>query len=413
MARYDLAIVGGGIGGSGLAAVMARAGYSVLLLEQSEVYEDRVRGEWIAPWGVAETRRVGLYELLMSVGGHHVGRHVTYDESRDAETSEALTLPLSIFAEGVPGPLCLGHPLHCQTLFDAARAAGADARRGVNVTSVRLGERPGLTFEHDGQTIEVEARLVVGADGRTSQVREAAGVTLHQDKPHHWFAGLLIEGAEGWDQDLQAIGTEDDFGFLAFPQGSGRVRIYGGYALDEARRFKGPDAARQFLDTFAMRCAPANRHLVAGTPAGPLHSYINADSWTDEPYAPGVVLIGDAAGWNDPIIGLGLSITYRDVRIVSELMKGSDQWTAELFTPYGEERAERMRRLRFAASLQAGLDMEFDDAAKARRRLHFEHAAADPTLGIHAVAVMAGPEAVPAEFFTEAHRERVLGPAGS
>ena len=72
-----------------------------------------------------------------------------------------------------------------------------------------------------------------------------------------------------------------------------------------------------------------------------------------------------------------------------------------------------MRRLRFAASLQAGLDMEFDEAAKERRRRHFEHAAADPTLGIHAVAVMAGPEAVPAEFFTDAHRDRVLGPVES
>jgi 2-polyprenyl-6-methoxyphenol hydroxylase-like FAD-dependent oxidoreductase len=413
MASYDLAIVGGGIGGSALATVMARAGCSVLLLEESEVYEDRVRGEWIAPWGVVETRRVGLYDLLRAAGGHHVERHVTYDESRDAATSEARTLPLNIFAEGVPGPLCLGHPLHCQTLFDAACEAGADARRGVAVTQVRLGERPGVTFEHGGETVEADARLVIGADGRTSQVREAAGVTLHQDKPHHWFAGLLVEGAEGWDDGLQAIGTEDDFGFLAFPQGGGRVRIYGGYALDEAKRFRGPDAARRFLDAFAMRCSPKNSCLVAGSPAGPLHSYINADSWTDAPFAPGVVLIGDAAGWNDPIIGLGLSITYRDVRIVSELLKGSERWTAELFAPYGEERAERMRRLRFAASLQAGLDMEFDDAAKERRRRHFEHAASDPTLGIHAVAVMAGPEAVPAEFFTDAHRERVLGPVES
>ena len=53
---YDLIIVGGGIGGASLAAVMAQAGRSVLLLELSTVYEDRVRGEWIAPWGVAETR---------------------------------------------------------------------------------------------------------------------------------------------------------------------------------------------------------------------------------------------------------------------------------------------------------------------------------------------------------------------
>ena len=33
--------------------------------------------------------------------------------------------------------------------------------------------------------------------------------------------GLLVEGAEGWADDLQAIGTEGDFSFLAFPQGGG------------------------------------------------------------------------------------------------------------------------------------------------------------------------------------------------
>ena len=410
MADYDLAIVGGGIAGSALAAVMARDGYKVLLLEQSEAFMDRVRGEWIAPWGVVETRRVGLYDLLRDAGGHHVARHVTYDESRDPKASEAHMLPLGIFAPDVAGPLCLGHPLHCQTLFDAAIAAGADARRNVAITALSLGDTPSLSYAQDGRTVTASARLIVGADGRTSQVRDAAGIALHQDKPHHWFAGLLIEGADDWADDLQAIGTEGDFGFLAFPQGGGRVRVYGGYALGETGRFKGPDGARRFLDAFAMRSSPDNRYLVAGRPAGPLHSYVNADAWTDEPYGPGIVLIGDAAGWNDPIIGLGLSITYRDVRLVSEILKSTDRWTPESRAPYGEERRERMRRLRFAAGLTSALDMEFDDAARERRRRHYERVAADPSLGLHGLAVMAGPEAAPAEIFTPEHRARVLGP---
>ncbi len=214
-------------------------------------------------------------------------------------------------------------------------------------------------------------RLLDGADGRASQVRETAGVVLHQDKPHHWFGGLLVDGVPGWPEDLQAIGTEGDFGFLVFPQGEGRVRIYGGYALDQAQRFKGPVGPRRFIDAFAMASAPENRHVVAGRPIGPLFSYFNNDAWTDEPFAPGVVLVGDAAGWNDPLIGMGLSITYRDVRIVSELLKGSDDWACLSFAPYAEERAERMRRLRFAAKITAALDMEFDEAAKARRRDFF------------------------------------------
>ena len=82
---YDLIVVGGGIGGSALAAVMAGAGSKVLLLEASEIYEDRVRGEWISPWGVTEVKRLGLHDLLVGAGGHHIETHISYDENRTPE----------------------------------------------------------------------------------------------------------------------------------------------------------------------------------------------------------------------------------------------------------------------------------------------------------------------------------------
>jgi menaquinone-9 beta-reductase len=406
---YDLIIVGGGIGGSALAIVMARAGRKVLLLEKSEHYEDRVRGEWIAPWGVTETRRLGLYDLLMSAGGHHITDHVTYDESLAPAMCEAAPLPLGVFAADVPGPLCLGHPHHCQTLYDAAAAAGAETLRPVTIDIITLGNAPSVTFFHNGETKTVQAHIVVGAEGRQSEVRAAAAIPLHQDKPHHWFAGLLVENVRDVDPKRQTIGTEGNFGFLTFPQGNGRVRVYGGYALEEKGRFHGEGGAKRFLEAFRMTCAPQNAALADGTPAGPLFSYFNNDSWTDEPFSEGCVLIGDAAGWNDPINGLGLSITYRDVRMVSDILKETPAGQAPNFAPYAEERAERMRRLRFAGQLQASLDMEFGEAARERRRQYHERKAADPTLGMHGVAIMAGPEAAPAEIFTEAHRARVLG----
>jgi 2-polyprenyl-6-methoxyphenol hydroxylase-like FAD-dependent oxidoreductase len=156
--RYDAIIVGGGIGGSALAAVLARAGKQILLLEKSEVYEDRVRGEWIAPWGVKEVQRVGLYDLLRAAGGHHLARHITYDETRDPAVAEATPLPLSMFIPEVPGPLCIGHPHHCQTLFDEAKRAGAKALRGVTVTKIIPGAAPSVTYQHDGQEHEDAAQ---------------------------------------------------------------------------------------------------------------------------------------------------------------------------------------------------------------------------------------------------------------
>ena len=406
---YDLVIIGGGIAGSALAATMARAGRSVLVLEASTVFADRVRGEWIAPWGVAETRRLGLYDLLVGAGGHHLTRHATFDETVPPDEIEEL--PLSMFVQGVPGPLCIGHPRHCQTLFDAAGAAGADMRRGVEVGALTFGATPCVTFTHAGDTQSVNARLIVGADGRASGVREAAGVALHQDQPHHMFAGLLVDGVPEWDDDLQAIGTEGDFAFLTFPQGQARARIYGSFSLDQRRRFAGPKGPRAFLDAFRMPSAPKNRAIAAGRPAGPLLAYFNHDSWTDQPYAQGVVLIGDAAGWNDPIIGLGLSISYRDVRMVADILTANANWNADIFEAYGQERAERMRRLRFAAALTATLEAEFGAVARERRARYHARAKADPMLGARVFAIMAGPETLPPEMFTAEHRAHVLGDA--
>jgi hypothetical protein len=239
-------------------------------------------------------------------------------------------------------------------------------------------------------------------------VRQAAGIALKQDAPHHWFAGLLVDGVRGWDDDMQAIGTEGNFGFLAFPQGMGKVRVYGGYALSEKSRFSGETGARKFLDAFSMHSCPKNRHLVEGEPAGPLFSFFNNDAWTDQPFTEGAVLIGDSAGWNDPIIGLGLSITYRDVRVVTDILSATPAGQAPDFRPFAEERAERMRRLRFAAKLTSILDMEFGEDAARRRLSYHERRAQDPSLGMAGFAVMAGPEMPPPEVFTDAFQQRVL-----
>ncbi|MFO1013881.1 MAG: NAD(P)/FAD-dependent oxidoreductase [Caulobacteraceae bacterium] len=400
MSQHDLIIIGGGIAGSALACVMAEAGKDVLVLEPQTAYVDRVRGEWIAPWGVAETQRVGLYDTLRAAGGHHLGRHITFDPSLGAQTVNSEALPLS-FLPGVPGPLCIGHPHHCETLITEAARRGARVLRGAEVTTISPGAAPSVTYVEDGVETTAHARLIVGADGRLSKTREAAGIALHQDRPHHWFAGLLVDGTEAWPDDLQAIGTEGDFGFLVFPQGQGKARLYGGYPLDQKSRFVGEEGPRRFLDAFRTPHFTENNRIAAGAPAGPLFAYFNNDSWTDQPFAEGVVLVGDAAGWNDPIIGQGLSITYRDVRIVTELLKAGE---TDL-RPYAEERAERMRRLRYAASMTSIIDMEFGPEADARRARHHASRATHPERHAYGFAVMAGPEMLPAEVFSDANRE--------
>jgi menaquinone-9 beta-reductase len=52
------------------------------------------------------------------------------------------------------------------------------------------------------------------------------------------------------------------------------------------------------------------------------------ETWVDNPYRDGLALIGDAAGSSDPTLGQGLSLTVRDVRVLSEKLIASPDWDA-------------------------------------------------------------------------------------
>jgi 2-polyprenyl-6-methoxyphenol hydroxylase-like FAD-dependent oxidoreductase len=244
----------------------------------------------------------------------------------------------------------------------------------------------------------------VGADGRASSVRRQIGAALHEDPAHHLMSGLLVLDAHGWPEDTETTGTEGDVHFLAFPQGRGRIRLYLCYPLEQRGRLAGPDGPQRFLEAFRLRCVPGSEHLAGARAAGPCPSYPNFDTWTDCPFVPGVVLVGDAAGYNDPITGQGLSITLRDVRIVRDLLLESADWSADVLEPYAEERADRMRRLRLCAALIARLFSEFDAEARTRRLRAFARLAQNPMLGVPLAGAFLGPDLTPEQALLDAER---------
>ncbi|MDY7099915.1 MAG: FAD-dependent monooxygenase [Actinomycetota bacterium] len=406
----DVVVVGAGVAGGALATVLARHGVGVTVLEREAVHRDRVRGEYIVPWGVAEAKRLGLLDTLVGCGGTTITHAIGYDETVRARSAEARPLALSDLRPDVDGGLAVGHPQACTALAEAAEEAGATVVRGVRDVDVKPGREPVVRYEHDGEARELRCRMVVGADGRASGVRRQLGLELVETEPHTMGAGLLVDGLDAWPTHAMSKGTEGDVLFFVFPRTGGIARLYLLFDPDNRSRFTGPDRARDFLDAFRLDCLPPGEAIAASHPAGPLASYPMTDAWTDgPPLVDGVVLVGDAAGWSDPILGQGLSIALRDARLVSEALIGADDWSPATFDEYVTERAERMRRLRVVARVDNALNCTFTPEGRARRKAVKMATLRDPLIaGVTAIPIFVGPEAPPPEAFEPDNVTRIL-----
>lgn len=402
-----MVVVGAGIGGSASALTLAQSGLTVLMLEKSNVHKDVVRGEWMAPWGVLEANELGLTPLYSRAGANRVDRHITYSDLHSREEAEAQTLEM---IDPVPErPLCLGHPAACNLLNQAAIEHGVQLKRGIAGLKVEPGIPPTVTYVHNGESFVVNPRWVIGADGRNGVVARQLGCNLQQDPEHHLFSGMLVEGAEDWPEDLQVIATEGDANVLAFPQGGGRVRIYLGWPKEDRTRLQGPQGPARFLESWALKCVPHAEVIVNAKPVSPCIAYPNFDAWVDEPVHEGVVLIGDAAGRNDPITGQGLSITHRDVRLVRDAMLGETDWCTGMFDTYVSERRDRMSRLRTIARLTSLGESSFGESGRALRQDIHERLSATPDLAAPFAGAFVGPEVLPAEVYSGAFTEQIVG----
>ncbi len=401
MTQADVAIVGGGIAGCALAAVLSRGGLGVVVVEREAVYRDRVRGEWMPPWGVGELGELGLRDVAEGVEhANWLTRHLPFDETLPPEVAAANPVRFGDFLPGVPGCLSVPHVGLQEALLAAAIDAGATVHRGVTDVAVALGDDPSIAYRLDGSVRTVGARLVVGADGRGSTVRRTSGVPLSSAPMRVNIAGMLIEGVQEWPSDTSTIGVEDDLHYLVFPQGNGRVRLYGIWDVGDVHRFAGPDRQRRFLDAFDLDCVPGSAELAAATPIGPCVTAPLNDTWTDVIAVDGMVLVGDAAGWSDPTVGQGLSVSFRDVHLVAEALLGHPDWSTSTFDSYAVERAERMRRLRFA-NASVALGFGFGDTARARRRRLARLRLRDPMRYQALIPLLVGPWRVAAEAFSD------------
>jgi len=394
---YDLIIIGGGIGGSTLAKTMADGGADVLLIERESAFRDRVRGEWLASWGVAEAKRLNIYDVIMTAGGHQL-RYLRSngDDPRNLEETTSCRQP----------SLSFYHPMMQEALLDAASTAGAVVWRDATASmECRNGKNTVIAYRA-GKEARLQARLIVAADGRNSMARKRANFKTDRDPEKLSVAGLLLDDMTAPDDSVHTwldSWSDADFGLFAllFPQGGGRVRVYMTYMTASSYRLSGPAAISQFIQLFSKVGFPAE-YFDAARISGPLASYSGADAWVVHPYQNGVALIGDAAAASDPTHGQGLSLTLRDVRVLSELLLSHDHWdeaghayAAEHDRYYGVSHtyASWMKELIFSVGDEAG------ERREKVRRLWSEDSTRDPDI------VMSGPD----QTLDEEARRRCYG----
>ncbi len=185
MAKVDLVVVGGGIAGSAIAARMSTAGTSVLVLEQTEQFVDRVRGEYIAPWGVREVIALGLWDVVSSVEHCNVfTRFVGFEEQIPEVVAIGSMRDFKVMVPDVPGAIGVSHPGLSEALLAHATSCGADVVRGTSSVSVERGSTSTVRWNVGDQAFEVETRLVVATDGRASTIRRALWADVARDGGH-------------------------------------------------------------------------------------------------------------------------------------------------------------------------------------------------------------------------------------
>jgi len=317
MTDYDVITVGGGLGGSALAKVLAERGARVLVIERERAFKDRIRGEWLSPWGAAEMQKLGLYDALLETCANP---QPYIDFAGFSVRDLLITTPHKLPA------LTFFHPAMQKVVLERAKVAGAEVWRGAEIRAIKAGQPPRATVQVDGVTRELTARLVVCADGRSSAGRTWLRFTGHRGKQRLFGAGVMFDKMRAADDtSVFVLDSSNARQSFLFPQGRGSVRAYLVWPNDQIPRLQGNSDFGRFIAESVSTGLPAD-YFEGAEPHGPLASFDMTETWVDHPYRDGVALIGDAAGSSDPTWGQGLSLTARDVRVLSKNLLDSDDW---------------------------------------------------------------------------------------
>lgn len=292
MVMADVIVAGGGPAGLAAAIRSAERGLRTVLLERSAAVPDKACGEGLMPGGADELEHLGV---RIPQGQSASLRGIRY-------LQEDGTVLEGKFG-GRPG-LGIRRTVLAQALRERATAAGAELRRGTV-----LAMRPRAdAVEVKTDSGELEARLLIAADGLHSPLRLAAGLDRANSGPmrfgirRHFACAPWTDFVEVyWARGIEAYVT---------PVGPRSVNV--ALLLDR-------DGSKEFEDLLAPFHALREQLAGAGFDselrgAGPLLQRARA-RWAER-----LALVGDAAGYVDAITGQGLSLAFVASSVLMEAL---------------------------------------------------------------------------------------------
>ena len=316
MIETDVAIVGAGGGGAVLALALAKQNIRTVVVDQAGSPSKSLRGEIIQPNGQEVLDRLGVLSSLPADATLSV-RHFHF--------CRAGGMRLCSFDYGdLPAPynraiVTLANVAHHAIITAVQQQKSVTLHYGTSFAGLILEDDRvvGLSTKGPDGTLTIRAKVVVGADGAFSKVREALKIPVDL---HLYHDGYLIAMLESEDQISEAFYYVGDKTILGlFPVTGKRMYILYMIPKDsmEAVKQRGILALQQTWSRIAPQFAGLFRSLhdwsqTAYMPTG----RVRTPTWV----ADGAVLIGDAAHAMNAHASQGRMQAMVDAMTLSDLL---------------------------------------------------------------------------------------------